>query len=237
MTHAAQLIIGMGEVGRGLHAVLPEAHTLDLYSDSDTASVVDRADVLHICFPYSKDFVLWVKAYAKQFKPSLIVIHSTVKIGTTEKIPNAVHSPIRGKHPDLAEGIRTFVKYFGGARAEEAADLFPDLRCVCWGDARLTEALKLWDTTQYGWMIALEKEMYRWCGEHFAAPAEAMAAIYGDANLSYNEGYGLLGNPRVQRPALKHAFGPIGGHCVMPNLDLLGGKVPSVIKKLSEGWK
>lgn len=228
-----QLIIGMGEVGRGLYAVLQEAHTLDL----NAAPPLEQYDVLHICFPYSKTFVRTVKAYAKRFKPDLIVIHSTVALGTTAKILKAVHSPVRGKHPHLAEGIRTFVKYFGGPKAKEAAALFPDVWGHCFLDSRITEAIKLWDTTQYGWMIALEKEMHEWCAQHFLDATGAMDAIYGHANATYNAGYARLWMDHVRRPILEHAPGTIGGHCVMPNLDLLGGNVARTIKRLSKEWK
>src|SRR5690606_41623746 len=35
-----------------------------------------------------------------------------------------VHSPVRGRHPNLAPSLRTFTKHFGGRRAAEAADMW-----------------------------------------------------------------------------------------------------------------
>jgi hypothetical protein len=84
-------------------------------------------------------------------------------------------------------------------------------------NARTTEALKLWSTTQYGRMIMLEKEIYEWCQENDVD----FDAVYTQHNQDYNEAYLKLGRPDVVRPWLKHIPGPIGGHCVLPNAKLL----------------
>jgi UDP-N-acetyl-D-mannosaminuronate dehydrogenase len=131
-----------------------------------------------------------------------------------------VHSPIRGVHPNLAKGIKTFVKYFGGKDAKKAASIFSRLgiKTKVFKEAKTTEALKLWDTTQYGRLIMLEKEIHEWCKENKVD----FKAVYTEANKDYNEGYTKLGRPEVVRPYLKHVEGPIGGHCVTPNAKLLG---------------
>jgi UDP-N-acetyl-D-mannosaminuronate dehydrogenase len=134
-----------------------------------------------------------------------------------------VHSPIRGVHPHLAKGIKTFVKYFGGKKAKEAAKVFERLgvKTKVFKDARTTEAIKLWDTSQYGRLIMLEKEIHQWCKENKID----FDAVYTQANKDYNTGYVALGRPEVVRPYLKHMPGPIGGHCVTPNSKLLGIKL------------
>jgi len=54
--------------------------------------------IMHICIPYSDDFIGIVKRYNEVYKPKLIIIHSTLKVGTTIKLVNdkvpCVHSPI-----------------------------------------------------------------------------------------------------------------------------------------------
>lgn len=209
------LIVGYGEVGKALHEVLDEA----LYVDPILGCTWDGSfvDVVHISIPYSDKFNEIVEDY-KTFG-NLVIVHSSVPVETCDSL-GVVHSPIRGVHPYLAEGIRTFVKYFGGERATEAALIFAKLglNVKIFDKARTTEALKLWDTTQYGRLIMMEKEIHQWCLDHNID----FDSIYTEANRDYNEGYTKLGMQHVVRPYLKHMEGPIGGHCVMPNTKLLG---------------
>lgn len=211
------LIIGHGEVGSALHKVLGKAMYVDGHSETWDGN---RVDVCHICIPYTDDFNKTIFTYAGIC--DLMIVHSSVPVGTCDPL-GVVHSPIRGVHPNLAGGIRTFVKYFGGKNAEKAARIFRRLgiKTRVFKEARTTEALKLWDTTQYGKLIMLEKEIYKWCKDHDID----FDTIYTQANKDYNEGYRKLGRPEVVRPYLKHIEGPIGGHCVLPNAKLLGIKL------------
>jgi len=212
------LIIGHGEVGQGLHKVLGKA----VFFDNSEKSTwhAEPVDVVHICIPYSSHFSEIVASYMEY--ADLIIVHSSVPVGTCDEL-EVVHSPIRGVHPHLAKGIKTFVKYFGGKNAKKAAKIFSDLglKTRVFKEARTSEALKLWDTTQYGRLIMLEKEIYSWCQKHKLP----FKTIYETANKDYNKGYIKLGRPEVVRPSLKHIPGPIGGHCVLPNAKLLGVKL------------
>lgn len=213
------LIIGYGQIGKSLHKVIGKAMWRDIDGGTWNSEPVD---VAHICIPYegNGEFEKTVKATKDLSK--LVIVHSTVPVGTCDAL-RVVHSPIRGVHPHLEEGIRTFVKYFGGEGAEKAARIFLDLGIdvKVFKDAKTTEAIKLWDTTQYGRLIMLEKEIYAWCQEH----GVNFKDVYTRANQDYNEGYIALGKPNVVRPYLKHVEGPIGGHCVVPNAKLLGVKL------------
>jgi len=217
------LIAGYGEVGKSLHEVLGEA----LYADRKSGTWKfggPSVDVLHICIPYKTpiQFVTAVNKYKVYSAAKLVIVHSTVPVGTCDAL-EVVHSPIRGVHPHLTEGIRTFPKYFGGKRAKESAKIFSDIgiKTRVYPTARTTEALKLWDTTQYGRLIMLEKEIHRWCVKNKID----FDAVYTQANKDYNKGYTKLGMPHVVRPYLKHIKGPIGGHCVVPNAKLLKVKL------------
>ena len=215
------LIIGAGEVGKGLHKVIGG-------KIMDKEPVKGEFDIIHICFPYSKNFSLEVTKYQLMFKPKFTVIHSTVPIGTSKKL-KAIHSPIRGVHPYLAKGIKTFVKYVGGTGAEIIGKFFKDkgMKVRIVADSDTTEALKLWDTTQYGAMILLNKEIFNWCKENKVD----FDIIYTEANKTYNEGYVKLGRPEVVRPHLKYTDGKIGGHCVYQNTLLFNGETPKRIRK------
>lgn len=211
------LIVGYGEVGKSLGKVIGD----HVWKDSDRATWKgEKVDVAHICIPYGKDFKREVRKYKKI--AGLVIVHSSVPVGTCDAL-SVVHSPIRGVHPRLAEGIRTFPKYFGGKRADEAAGIFAKigLKTRVYATAKTTETLKLWDTTQYGRLIMLQKEIWSWCQRHKVD----FDAIYTQANQDYNEGYIKLGRPEVVRPWLKNMPGPIGGHCVMPNAKLLKVKL------------
>lgn len=207
------LILGHGEVGKAIHKILGEAEVVDLNYDTWNGGIVD---VIHVCIPYSPDFNQTVEQYKKE---GLVIVHSTVPLGTCDKL-DVVHSPIRGVHPKLEQGIRTFVKYFGGRKAIQASKIFQDLgiKVKVFQRAKTTEAIKLWDTTQYGKLILLEKEIHAWCKKNEVN----FESVYRRANQDYNEGYMALGKPEVVRPYLRHVEGPIGGHCVRENAKLLG---------------
>jgi UDP-N-acetyl-D-mannosaminuronate dehydrogenase len=208
------LIVGYGEVGQALHKVLGKAYWYDREWSSWDGEPVD---VIHICFPYYDGFNKAVEEW--KLHAPLVIVHSSVPVGTCDAL-KTVHSPIRGVHPHLAEGIRTFYKYFGGKNAHKAASIFYKLGIPTrvYKYARTTEAIKLWDTTQYGKLIMMEKEIYEWCKKHKVDFED----VYIQANMDYNNGYVALGMYHVVRPYLKHMKGPIGGHCVIPNAKLLG---------------
>lgn len=209
------LVIGLGEVGSAVQKIL-KCPGLDLNKNSTAHG--GPYDMIHICFPFSPSFVASVQNYQTLFRAKYVVVHSTVPLGTCD--PHQwIHSPVRGVHPDLEKGIRTFTKYFGGVNAEFAAHEFSEkkITTLTTTKAAHTEALKLWDTTQYGIMIALEKEIHAYCKRH-DLPFDL---VYQHANMSYNEGYTKLGKPEVVRPYLDQHDGPIGGHCVIPNAEIL----------------
>lgn len=222
----SNLVIGRGEVGKAVQAVL-ECDGIDK-GETKTG----KYKYLHICIPYSDSFKKIVLDYQEEYmdEGGLLIIHSTVPLGTSESL-NAVHSPIRGVHPNLEEGVRTFVKYFGGQRAGEASAEFikKGVKCEITSSARNTEAGKLWSTTQYGLFIALQKEIHEYCEEN----GLDFDVVYTQFNRTYNEGYAKLDMPHVLRPILKHVDGPIGGHCIQSNASILhqdfGGDVLKMV--------
>lgn len=217
-----QYIIGLGEVGGALLEILQtefEVFTYDIGRDQELP-VVPGVKVLHICFPYSSSFIAKVKEYYEALRPEYVVIHSTVPVGTTRQCGNDfVHSPIRGKHPKLAESVKVFAKFFGGLCAKEVAAIFDQIgiRTVVTEKSEETEAMKLWDTEIYREAILLNRKIYRYCAEK----GLDFNIVYTLANKTYNEGYSKMGNPEYAKYILKYTEGPIGGHCVEPNHYLL----------------
>lgn len=232
--HSRHLVIGAGEVGQAIYEVLKGHYKADIRDVED--GLKGPYDVLHIAYPPVLGFVDITKRYIKKYKSELVIVHSTVPVGTTSKIgKNAVHSPIRGIHPHLAEGIKTFVKYFAGEKAEEASAYFKKIRVPVktFKKPETTELAKILDTTYYGWNIIFAKEVARICEEE----GLDFDDVYTTPNKDYNEGYMKLGKENVVRPVLKATPGKIGGHCVVPNCDLLDDWLTKVIKERNEQYQ
>lgn len=223
---ASSLVIGLGEIGTAIHKVL-ECDGIDKDEKAPQTDYIR----MHICIPYSDQFVEIVKEYQSIYEPHVTVIHSTVPIGTSDKL-KAVHSPVRGVHPNLEQGVRQFVKMFGGVDAPFAASEFAKkgVKVRVTPNARDTEAGKIWSTTQYGAQIALQKEIYAFCEEH----GLDFDIVYTEFNRTYNQGYDELGLTQFKRPVLKNVPGPIGGHCVVPNCKLIDSQTPNKILEIDE---
>ncbi len=238
-------ILGYGEVGKAIAQFYQSPRLRNRFGGQVKIKDIERDDdlrgveILHVCFPWSSIFIKIVKKEIKRIKPKLTIIHSTVASGTVKKIGGwVVHSPVRGIHPKLFQGIKTFVKYIGAdnqAAGEMAKSHLESLgiKTKLLMPSATTEALKLWDTAQYGWMIALNKEIKKWCDKKKLNFDE----IYTGANKSYNDGYKKLGRPEVQRPYLKYVPGKIGGHCVISNCHLLDSEIAEFILRKNKQYK
>ena len=150
--------------------------------------------------------------------------------GTTKLIsadyPNVAHSPVRGVHPNLAEGIQTFVKVFGGTGAISASKHFSHdlgIECDVYESSLSTEVAKLLDTSYYGVCIAWHDYAQKLCDKHGVDFDEAQTHY----NQTYNNGYKELGKGNVVRPTLIPPDGSIGGHCVVQNAELLQADLDS----------
>jgi hypothetical protein len=187
---------------------------------------------MHVCFPYSGRFVESVLTYTERFSPRLIVVHSTVKPGTTEKIihDHVVYSPVRGRHADLWKHILQSVKYYCGTTLEAEAEFerifADDLEVKRFHDIRSLEFAKIASTTYYGWCLVFMRAVREECSRK----GYNFDEVYREWNRTYNE----MVEEDFQRPIYEYVQGPIGGHCVMQNLDLLGDDL-CWMKDLLEG--
>ena len=217
------LILGMGEIGKAIFALFNPLNNTNIQGIDEGESFPGQLfHVLHVCFPYGPTFKLECQKYAKEYLApgGIVIIHSTIPVGTTRNLgPNYVHSPCRGVHPHLLEGIKTFMKFFGGPRAREAAKFFDRLDVPTYTTAipENTELMKLWETEQYRRFIETMREIKEMCDKHHAD----FDVVYTKSNESYNAGYAKLGITSVTRPTLYFVPGPTGGHCVEPNHKLL----------------
>jgi len=215
------VIVGLGEVGKPLLEIITTRHQV-FGVDIDLAAPVDRCDVMHICFPFrDKDFVGQVSEYIGRYQPDLTIINSTVAPGTTRCIATdsgkaIVNSPVRGKHARMREEMLHYTKFVGAIDLESgvrAADHFQSvgMRTKLLGSPEATEIAKLTETTYFGVMIAWAQEVERYC-----VPLEA----------DYNEVVSFYDEIKFF-PPVKYFPGVIGGHCVMPNIDILLERFPS----------
>lgn len=214
------LVIGnKGQIGSAIQKILSEKYSVKGIDKGDVL-FGEEFNAIFICFPYDKNFIQEVKKYQKNYliKNGLTVIHSTVPIGTTEKL-NAVHAPIRGKHPNLYEGIKIFPIGIGGKGGASLAYIYDSCGITCYrtDNPRNTEAFKLYDTEYYRRCILFMREVWDFCKKNDLD----FDYIYRWGNESYNEGYKKLGLPRFVRPVLLYMPGPVGGHCVETNHKLL----------------
>ena len=223
-------IIGYGEIGQALDDIYLENGYEPRIKDLDRDDDLKYVDVLNICIPYSHKFVHQVLDYIEDIEPEMVIIHSTVPPGTTFSIaqtfPKICHSPVRGVHPNLYEGIQTFVKVFGGHASAEASKHFCEdlnVETEVYESAVATEIAKLLDTSYYGVCIAWHDYAHKLCKKFGVNFTEAQTHY----NETYNEGYTTLEKENVIRPTLTPPLGSIGGHCVVPNAELLREELDS----------
>jgi len=221
------IILGNGEIGTSLHKVI--GGELSGKVEGNFSNPVNF-DIIHICFPYSDEFIQEVKRYQKLFTPKYTVIHSTVPIGTSRKC-NAIHSPCLGVHPYLDKSFKTFTKYLGGENAGEVADYFRrnDIKVYLTDKPETTELMKILCTTKYGVDIEYVKEVKRQC-DKYEVPFEMWTLWTGN----YNAGYKKLGQEQFTRPNLIPNMQKISGHCVMPNTELLETPFTNLLKDLNK---
>jgi len=236
------LVVGLGEVGRSLFELLKESEKFEVYGwDIDEKKMQDvqqgdlpkEVDVLHICYlcRNQETFVETTVDYMRRFRPELTIINSTVPPGTTEKVHtisggHMVHSPVRGMHKSR-ESMKRYLlfltKYIGGVD-EESARLarkhFEDmgLKTKVLKSPVDTELAKLFETTYRAWMIACFQEMHR-ISKRFGADFDDVVDFLEDDH-----------RVRFDRPI--HFPAVIGGHCLIPNAELLLKSYDSMFLRL-----
>ena len=231
------LIIGSGEIGKSLHNVLSAKHESHIRDLEDYP--LEDVEVLNICYPPIKDFVEVTKKYIAKYKPKITIIHATVPVGTTRQCgENVVHSPVHGKHPNLAKGILTFTKYIGGVDiyATHMATKFlreAGITTKVVASPEASEISKIMCTSYYGWNIIFMKEMVEICKQNNVPFNE----VYTEWNWHYNDGYNKLGNPEFTRPILFPTPGRIGGHCVVENSFLTENFITKTIRERNKKYK
>jgi UDP-N-acetyl-D-mannosaminuronate dehydrogenase len=210
------IVAGLGEVGRPLLELLSEHYKTIGIDIKPPEESVGKVDVLHVCYPFEiRDFVGETARYIDRFNPRLTIINSTVAVGTTRAVAErsgaaVANSPVRGKHVRMLQEMRSYTKFVAAvdsADAKYAADHFKaaGLKTKILAAPEATELAKLTETTYFGLMIAWAQEIERYC-DQTGQSYDEISSIYDEIPFF---------------PTIKYFPGIIGGHCVMPNIEIL----------------
>lgn len=238
------IILGMGEVGETLFDLLVDRKFdcigIDL-EDSKCKNytenkIIENPQYLHVCLPgelekFTDIVIEWIN---KIKNIQVVVIHSTVKPGTTKSIQERssipiLFSPVRGVHRRFLDDIKKYTKFISFDNKEINSEIKKDLekrfRKVEWMSTTKTAELAkiLVDTTYYGWLINY---------------AQITKMICEKENVDFDEMWKFadeihenLGNRPKMFPGI------IGGHCVIPNLNLVEYENLDVIKTINEMYE
>lgn len=221
------ITIGQGEIGSPLTKMLKNAGHTVYAKDLEPLSLERGSiEIMLVSIPFkSKNFFIdTVLAYIKQYAPSFVVINSTVLPGTTKEISTksgceVVHSPVMGRHrsnaPEMMfNDIRSYPKFIGADTDEgynKAKELFNSigLKSKRMSSSATSELAKLLETSYSGVLIGWMQEVERLSNKY---------------NVNWKETLLLPGeaNKRIEFQRPTNLFpGFIGGHCIMPNIELL----------------
>ena len=238
------IILGMGEVGETLFDLLVDRKFDCIGIDLDDSKcknyteneIIENPQYLHVCLPgelekFTDIVIEWIN---KIKNIQVVVIHSTVKPGTTKSIQERssmpiLFSPVRGVHRRFLDDIKKYTKFISFDNTEINSEIKKDLENrfekVEWMSTTKTAELAkiLVDTTYYGWLINY---------------AQITKMICKKENIDFDEMWKFadeihenLGNRPKMFPGI------IGGHCVIPNLNLVKYENLDVIKTINEMYE
>lgn len=240
------VVAGLGEIGTPILQLISK-HVLTVGYDTNP-KLVDKKKFkkyeklgtlfLHICIPFTKNFISNVISLYTKFNPEVIVIHSTISLGTTKNLQSQLPIPIiysatRGIHKRMIYDLKRYTKFYSiesnAPRKNWALSTYVKLMKKCGLKTRkmsssltLELAKIIVDTSYYGWLINY-------------AQLSNMIAIknkvdYDEMWSFADEIHKYLGN----RPKMFPGF--IGGHCVIPNLDLIKNDTLDLIKEINSDY-
>ena len=241
------IVVGLGEIGNPILKLLSiNQQVIGFDKDKKLMNKLKykkfqdvSTSFLHIAIPVTKNFDSNVIKLYKKFNPECIVIHSTISPGTTLRLQSNIPIPIiysatRGIHKRMLKDLKRYTKFFAisktAPKKEWAISQYRQTMKKCGIKTQrmskpetLELAKILCDTSYLGWLI------------NYAQLTNTIAIQH---NVSYDEMWTfsdeihqILGN----RPKLYPGF--IGGHCVIPNLELLHNQTLGLIKKINSNYE
>jgi UDP-N-acetyl-D-mannosaminuronate dehydrogenase len=231
----------MGEVGETLFNLLVERNFECIGIDVSSSkcknysknSTIKNPKYLHVCLPGElKEFVSITSNWISKIEGlKVVLVHSTVKPGTTENIQKkskvpVLFSPVRGVHKRFLEDIKKYTKFISSDTKLKDQTIRSDLEerfhKIDWmSTTRTAELAKiLVDTTYYGWLINYAQITKMIC--------EKEGVDFDEMWKFADEIHENLSNRPKMYPGI------IEGHCVIPNLNLMDFENLNTIKKINE---
>ena len=240
------IVAGLGEIGLPILKLLSKNENIVGYDlnkklmDDKKFLKLEKIKIrfLNIAIPVNKNFNSNVIQLEKKFQPRCIVIHSTISPGTTEQIQRKLIIPLifsatRGIHKRMIKDLQRYTKFFAisknAPKKEWAISEYRKTMKKCGIKTQkmskpetLELAKILCDTSYLGWLI------------NYAQLTNTIAKKH---NVDFDEMWtfsdeihAVLGN----RPKMFPGF--IGGHCVIPNLDLIQNQTLNLIKSINDQY-
>ena len=240
------IVVGLGEIGFPLYKLFSKSFItegFDINSKLIPKSLKENKLLpirfLHISIPFSKKFNSDIIRLVKKFEPKGIVIHSTIKPTTTFNLQKKLSVPViysatRGVHKRMLSDMKRYTKFFA------IEDMAPNKKWVCKEFAKLLKisnikskqisspitlelAKIVCDTSYYGWLINYA-QMSKMIAEKYDVDYDEMWSFSDEIQK-------FLGN----RPKMFPGF--IGGHCVIPNSQLIDEHSLDSINKINNMFK
>ena len=240
------VVVGLGEIGRPIQKLISKGELTVGFDINKKLMDVNKfqknidvpTKTLHVCIPFTNNFRHNVITLCGKFSPKCLVIHSTLQPYTTKKLQNkltipVIFSPTRGVHKRMLYDLKRYTKFFA---------IEPDAPKKIWAITMYAKSMKkcgvkaqkmsdpitlelakiICDTSYYGWLINY---------------AQLSKMIATENHVDYDEMWTFsdeihkhLGNRPKMYPGI------IGGHCVIPNLDLIQNQTLDFIKKLNKKY-
>ena len=239
------VVIGLGEIGLPIYKILSkhfpvEGVDINPVLNKEKSSLKDHdIDFVHFCIPFSKNFFNIIKKYEKKLNPEAIVIHSTISPKTTEKLQKMIKSPViysatRGVHKRMLNDLKRYTKFYSVynsvSNSNRVSKMYEQRMKKCGiktkklSDPLTLELAKIVvDTSYYGWLI------------NYAQISKIISDKYG---VNYDEMWSFSDEIHKflkNRPKMFPGF--IGGHCVIPNLELIDNELLNQIDKINKNFK
>ena len=240
------IVAGLGEIGTPILKLMSKKENIVGYDldkklmNQNKFKKFQNAQTrfLHIAIPVTKKINSNILKLHKQFIPECIVIHSTISPGTTEQLQTKLDIPViysatRGVHKRMSKDLKRYTKFFSisknAPKKQWAISQYSKTMKKCgikterMSKPETLELAKiLCDTSYLGWLI------------NYAQLTNTIAIQH---NVDYDEMWKfsdeiheILGN----RPKMFPGF--IGGHCVIPNLDLIQNQTLNLIKTINQKY-
>ena len=238
------MVIGLGEIGLPIYKIISkhfpvEGIDINPILNKEKSSLKNH-DVafIHFCIPFSKNFFNIIKKYEKKIEPEAIVIHSTISPKTTEKLQKMIKSPViysatRGVHKRMISDLKRYTKFYSvynsATKSKYVSKMYEQRMKKCGiKTKKLSNPLTLElakivvDTSYYGWLI------------NYAQISKIISDKYG---VDYDEMWSFSDEIHKflkNRPKMFPGF--IGGHCVIPNLELIDNELLNQIDKINKNF-